>query len=121
MKTKTAENARDAEETIEPASLASYALGGFNFLQAGQSAGAHGAEDLLRRRQMPGLLLGEHQLPVSKHVEHAAAPQSQLNVLHSRLLFQFAFQAPGPLANIGSKETALDLNSHGSPSHCVRC
>jgi hypothetical protein len=28
------------------------------------------------------------------------------------LLFQFAFQAPGPLANVGSKEAALDFDFH---------
>ena len=61
---------------------------------------------------MASLLFGENQLAVGEDVQHAASAQAQLDRFHSRLLFQFAFQAPGLAANVGSKKTALDLNFH---------
>lgn len=68
---------------------------------------------------MPRLLFGEDQLAVGKYVEHAAAAQTKLDSLHSGLLFQFAFQAPGLAANVGSEKTALNVNFHGHP--CSDC
>ncbi len=64
---------------------------------------------------MPGLFLGEHQLAVGEYVQHASASQAQLYLLDSRLLLQFAFQAPGLMAYIGSKKTALDFEFHVYP------
>jgi hypothetical protein len=61
-----------------------------------------------------GLFFGEHQLAIGKHVQHAAAAQAQFDLLYARLLFQFALQAPGLMANVGSKETALDLDFHSA-------
>ena len=66
---------------------------------------------------MTGLLFGEHQLAVGEDVQHPAAAQAQLYLFNSGLLFQLAFQAPGLTANVGSNETALDLDSHQSPPH----
>jgi hypothetical protein len=63
---------------------------------------------------MAGLLLGEDQLTIGKDVEDAAATEAELHFFHARLLLQFALQAPGLLANVGSKETAFDLDFHGS-------
>ena len=63
---------------------------------------------------MAGLLLGEDQLAVGKDVENAAATEAELYFFHARLLFQFALQAPGLMANVGSKETAFDVDFHAS-------
>jgi hypothetical protein len=62
-----------------------------------------------------GLLLGKYQFAVGENVQHSAASQTQLNLLDSGLLLQFAFQAPGLMANVGSKKTALDLDVHAYP------
>lgn len=62
---------------------------------------------------MAGLLFGEYQFAVGKYVQHAAAAQAQLYLFHPGLLFQFALQAPGLMADIGSKKAALDLDFHG--------
>lgn len=66
---------------------------------------------------MAGLLSGKHQLAVGKYVQHAAASHPELYFVHSGLLFQFALQAPGLMANVGSKKAALDFNFHGYPIH----
>jgi hypothetical protein len=71
------------------------------------------AENLLRCGQVPGLFLRKHQFPVGKYVQHPAPTQAQLYFLHSGLGFQFALQAPGLTANVGSKETTLDFDFHG--------
>jgi len=60
---------------------------------------------------VPGLFFGEDQFAIGKHVQHAAAAQVQLYFFNSGLLFQFAFQAPGLTANVGSKKAAFDLDS----------
>ena len=65
---------------------------------------------------MTSLLFGEHQLAVGEYVQHAAASQAQLHLLDSGLLLQFAFQAPGLMAYIGSKKTALDFQFHAFSS-----
>lgn len=62
---------------------------------------------------MTSLFFGEHQLAVSENFQHSAAAQAQLYFFDSGLLFQLAFQAPGLTANVGSKETTLDINLHG--------
>jgi hypothetical protein len=62
---------------------------------------------------MARLLLGEDQLAVGKDIQHAASAQAQLYFFYSGLLFQFTFQAPGLMANVGSNKTALDLDFHG--------
>ena len=105
-------------------------LDGLNSLVAGLNAAgspcclspcSHRAENLLGCRHVPGLLFGEDQFAIGKHVQHAAPAQAQLDFLHSGLLLQFALQAPGLTANVGSKKTALDVNSHGSPPFAIRC
>jgi hypothetical protein len=63
---------------------------------------------------MAGLLLGEDQLAVGEDVEDATAAEAELYFFHARLLLQFAFQAPGLMTNVGSKETAFDLDFHAS-------
>ena len=70
------------------------------------------AENFLCGGHVTRLLLGEDQLAVGKYVEHSAPTQAKLHLIHSWLLFQFAFQAPGQMANIGSKKTAFDLDLH---------
>jgi hypothetical protein len=60
-----------------------------------------------------GLFFGKHQFAVGKYVQHAAASHPELYLFHSGLLFQFALQAPGLMANVGSKKAALDLDFHG--------
>ena len=85
-----------------------------------RSTRLNGAQKLLSRRHVTGLLFGEHQLAIGEYVQHAAASQAQLYLLDSGLLLQFAFQAPGLMANVGSKKTALDLDFHACP-HPVRC
>jgi hypothetical protein len=77
-----------------------------------ESARGDRAQNFLRRGQVSGLLFGEHQLAIGKYIQHPAATQTQLYFFHSGLGFQFALQAPGLTANVGSKETALDLNFH---------
>ena len=87
----------------------------FEFPGTGRSTGADCAENLLCRGHVPRLLLREHQFPVGKHVQNPAAAKPQLNLLHAGLGFQFALQAPGLTANVGSKKTALDFNLHDRP------
>jgi hypothetical protein len=82
-----------------------------------ESARGDGPENFLRSGQVSGLLLRENQLPVGKHVQHPAATQTQLYFFHSRLSFQFAFQAPSLTANIGSKKAALNLDFHDYHPH----
>jgi hypothetical protein len=61
---------------------------------------------------VPGLFLGEDQFAVGEHVQHPAAAEAKLYFFYSGLSFQLAFQAPGLMANVGSKDTALDLDLH---------
>lgn len=70
---------------------------------------------------MAGLLLGKDELAVGEDIQHAASAQAQLYLVYSGLLFQFTFQAPGLMANIGSNKTALDLDFHVSTIWTVRC
>jgi len=91
------------------------------FSSGGGSARADRTENLLGCRHVPGLFFGEDQFAIGKHVQHAAPAQVQLYFFNSGLSFQFALQAPGLTANVGSKKTALDVNSHQSRSSLFGC
>jgi hypothetical protein len=99
-----------------PLNLSLGVLGGFDCLGC-ESARGDGAQNFLRGGQVSRLLFGEDQLAVGKHVQHPTAAQAQLYFLYSRLSFQFAFQAPGLMANVGSKKTAFDLDFHDHLLH----
>jgi hypothetical protein len=77
-----------------------------------ESACGNRAQNFLRGWHVSRLLLGEHQFPVGKYIQHPASAQAQLDSFHSGLGFQFALQAPGLTANVGSKKTTLDLDFH---------
>ena len=82
-----------------------------------ESARGDGAQNLLRGGHVSRLLLREDQFAVGKYIQHTTAAQAQLYFFHSRLGFQLALQAPGLTANVGSKETTLNLDFHDHHPH----
>jgi len=56
-------------------------------------------------------LVGEDQFPIGEDVEHAESAHTDSG-LDTELLLNEFFQAPGPGALLGSKQTAFDFNVH---------
>jgi hypothetical protein len=70
-------------------------------------------QDFFGGRQPAALRLRVDGVAVHNHIQRAQAAHAEFHLLYSRLAFEITFQAPGLLADVVSKEAALDLDFHG--------